>query len=1091
MDTVILDRVLNTFKAYIQSSNFDHKGKDDMRVNYFHGSSYNNNNYGSVKDTSKGFVRWLFGGGSHLQNLNRDEHELSDDDRVNAAEIEKYKSKRGNRRHTWVNILNGGGKGKQENPSELDFESDYDNEVGLNIRLDQPLPSNDDDEFDYDFDIHAVSEDINGGGASSDTGANFLGDRLSDNMHSLKRIAKSTEDLREASATEFYNEWDDGSIDNFRRPMKKKNITMEAELKRAAKGQPSFDKFTRYPRGSIVRDEVGYHSDRDDPERSMLARGKSKIHASAATSSGVGRRLTIFSKSIKSGKTRKTTHQFVPGGKYIINATCEYCKKIVKGSESLMCIDYQRRAPIQVDNKKYVEYKRKSARSAKTKSGNSNSPQISPTKNPYLQLQFGNQNQPENDQNELQILSAKGKPLRQRSNTEDSDTTTYIQPLKSAQSDQNIQDNPDEEVTFHMVEESRDDSYDIDPDLALKEEVEAWNATVSKTIFMRGMLKEAGLQEELVRRMFPGIERMIELSNIFVEKLTERQCQSDVVNSLGDIIVEHFTKNGAEIDENYGNFCSYHIQSLALYKIKAKETAIFTYSYHLWMITEHFPDYAYLNQALILVKSTATNVDERIQRYKSIQRLKQIQSKLDQKALSTIQGTPIKKLNLASGHFMLLLEDSLIVRGARGKSIDVQALLLNNLIVLLQEKDQKFYLLPIEQKSPIVPIGKAMIRENAADGCIDDQSENSSLLSPFDQLLEQSKIVDEQIIKLIAEREKVFQEMFNAFTPEDEEQKPDLRPIAIRRRKTMDSKDETDSFIIEKSDSQDSSSIPSSIATTPCNLSPAASERHLYSAVTLSECINRLLLITSQKDNEIESLKGKISCSDNKIKDLDEQLRMKDQKIKEMNTTISNNVQKPSLSLQEVIRKQQTQIVELQMDQKEWEDHQALISRQEEKIKEQQDNINEWKEKYEQLQDELSKKPIRPVIPEIIKTGNVPDNNKVITRKHSAPLSYNAVKRATNLNTSRRHSTFIPSPCLPRAKIIPNQPISTLNDRNNLSTQGTEFLSTSLPNTSSISAISGPTVVDKDVEENSSFSDDEVNKENDSEGLSDSEMIFF
>lgn len=53
------------------------------------------------------------------------------------------------------------------------------------------------------------------------------------------------------------------------------------------------------------------------------------------------------------------------------------------------------------------------------------------------------------------------------------------------------------------------------------------------------MLKEVGLQEDLIKRMFPGIERMIEFSDIFVKKLTERQCQSEVVSTLGDIIVEH------------------------------------------------------------------------------------------------------------------------------------------------------------------------------------------------------------------------------------------------------------------------------------------------------------------------------------------------------------------------------------------------------------------------------------------------------------------------------------------------------------------------------------------------------------------------
>lgn len=100
------------------------------------------------------------------------------------------------------------------NAGESDFESDYDNDVGLSIRLDQPLPPNDDEEFDYDFENHIIREDMSEGGASSDTGTNFLGDRLSDNLHSMKRIAKSSEDLRDAAVIEFYNEWDDGRHSN-------------------------------------------------------------------------------------------------------------------------------------------------------------------------------------------------------------------------------------------------------------------------------------------------------------------------------------------------------------------------------------------------------------------------------------------------------------------------------------------------------------------------------------------------------------------------------------------------------------------------------------------------------------------------------------------------------------------------------------------------------------------------------------------------------------------------------------------------------------------------------------------------------------
>lgn len=58
-------------------------------------------------------MKWFFGGNSHLQSSIRDEPELSDDDKVHAAEVERYKSKRGGRRHTWAILLNNSEKGRQ------------------------------------------------------------------------------------------------------------------------------------------------------------------------------------------------------------------------------------------------------------------------------------------------------------------------------------------------------------------------------------------------------------------------------------------------------------------------------------------------------------------------------------------------------------------------------------------------------------------------------------------------------------------------------------------------------------------------------------------------------------------------------------------------------------------------------------------------------------------------------------------------------------------------------------------------------------------------------------------------------------------
>lgn len=244
----------------------------------------------------------------------------------------------------------------------------------------------------------------------------------------------------------------------------------------------------------------------------------------------------------------------------------------------------------------------------------------------------------------------------------------------------------------------------------------------------------------------------------------------------------------------------------------------------------------------------------------------------------------------------------------------------------------------------------------------------------------------------------------------------------------------------------------------------------------------------------LNSLKNKINSSEIKIKELEEEITIKDQKIQEMSTTISSNIQKSNLSLQEVIRKQQKQIIKLQMSAKEWENHQVLIDQQETTILELQDIISQWKEKYEkQLQASNRSKP--SFIPEIITSDSTTDDHKkVVTRKQSAPLSYDTaqrIKASTAIITSRRHSSFISPLSQLKSKEMTNDSAIESAGRKDLSAQDSGVLSTSLPNQSSMTALIGPVVVVNELEDHS-FSDNEVNKENsESDEFSDQELIFF
>uniref|UniRef100_A0A3B3CU62 PH domain-containing protein n=1 Tax=Oryzias melastigma TaxID=30732 RepID=A0A3B3CU62_ORYME len=118
-----------------------------------------------------------------------------------------------------------------------------------------------------------------------------------------------------------------------------------------------------------------------------------------------------------------------------------------------------------------------------------------------------------------------------------------------------------------------------------------------------------------------------------------------------------------------------------------------------------------LKQALQLLKELISSVDQEVLELDRTRRLQEIQARLDPRALAEVQEGGVFR----AGELLrrkLLHEGTLLwkVQGSRMK--DVQVLLMSDILVFLQEKDQKFTFAALD-KSPVVSLNNLIVRDIA------------------------------------------------------------------------------------------------------------------------------------------------------------------------------------------------------------------------------------------------------------------------------------------------------------------------------------------------------------------------------------------
>ncbi|XP_066894128.1 rho guanine nucleotide exchange factor 2 isoform X2 [Kogia breviceps] len=273
-------------------------------------------------------------------------------------------------------------------------------------------------------------------------------------------------------------------------------------------------------------------------------------------------------------------------------------------------------------------------------------------------------------------------------------------------------------------------------------------------LFRTGMLEELQLEPGVVQGLFPCVDELSDIHTRFLSQLLERRRQAlcpgstrnFVIHRLGDLLISQFSGPSAEqMRKTYSEFCSRHTKALKLYKelyardkrfqqFIRKVTRSAVLKRHgvqecILLVTQRITKYPVLinrilqhshgieeerqdlTTALGLVKELLSNVDQDVHELEKGARLQEIYNRMDPRAQTPVPGKgPFGREELLRRK--LIHDGCLLWKTATGRFKDVLMLLMTDVLVFLQEKDQK-YIFPALDKPSVVSLQNLIVRDIA------------------------------------------------------------------------------------------------------------------------------------------------------------------------------------------------------------------------------------------------------------------------------------------------------------------------------------------------------------------------------------------
>ncbi|XP_064312263.1 A-kinase anchor protein 13 isoform X1 [Phalacrocorax carbo] len=278
---------------------------------------------------------------------------------------------------------------------------------------------------------------------------------------------------------------------------------------------------------------------------------------------------------------------------------------------------------------------------------------------------------------------------------------------------------------------------------------------IMNDVYSAGMLKELQYDQQVVDKIFPCLENLLHIHSHFFQRILERKKESladkseknFVIKRIGDILVNQFSGENAErMKKTYGKFCGHHNEAVNNFKdlyskdkrfqafVKKKMSSSLVrrlgISECILLVTQRITKYPVLlqrilqytkeneeehedlTQSLNLVKDVIAAVNSKVSNYEKKMRLSEIYNRTDSKSIMRMKsGQMFAREDLR--HRKLIRDGPVSLKNAAGRLKEVQAVLLSDMLVFLQEKDQKYVFASLDQKSTVISLKKLIVREVA------------------------------------------------------------------------------------------------------------------------------------------------------------------------------------------------------------------------------------------------------------------------------------------------------------------------------------------------------------------------------------------
>ncbi|XP_070687927.1 rho guanine nucleotide exchange factor 18 [Pempheris klunzingeri] len=276
-------------------------------------------------------------------------------------------------------------------------------------------------------------------------------------------------------------------------------------------------------------------------------------------------------------------------------------------------------------------------------------------------------------------------------------------------------------------------------------------------VYVRELKENLQMDSGRLDCLFPRLENLLELHTHFLTRLRERQRENVVlpndrnytIDRLADILIAQFSGEiGERMKDSYGDFCSHHTEAVSYYKEQLQNNKKFQNIIRkisnlsivrrlgvtecILLVTQRITKYPVLverilhnteagteehedlTRALGLIKDTIVQVDTLVNLHEKNSRLRDIHNKMEPKALGKFKdGRVFRREDLAQGRRRLLHEGTVNWKAASGRLKDILAVLLSDVLLLLQEKDQRYVFATVDNKPSVISLQKLIVREVA------------------------------------------------------------------------------------------------------------------------------------------------------------------------------------------------------------------------------------------------------------------------------------------------------------------------------------------------------------------------------------------